>query len=493
MLSARNISKKFAGVTALDQVSLDLYPGQVNAIIGENGAGKSTLMKILSGVYRDYEGSISLDGQEVRFRDTRDAQAQGIAIIHQELNLIPDLSIQENIFLGHELTNRWGLLDQAAMKKETNALLQQLQLKVDPTTPIRKLKVGQQQMVEIAKALHSKARIIIMDEPSSAISGAEVEVLFEIITKLKAEGKAIAYISHKMDELFRIADTYTVLRDGKSVESGRMQEVSPDHLVSKMVGRELKILNKSARPAVAEELLRVEHLQISKRNSNAPISFSLQAGEVLGVFGLMGAGRTELLEALFGLNGKKNQASIFLAGKKLSIQSPAQALQAGLALVSEDRKKDGILPQLSLKKNISITTLAQLLQSGVLSVQKENKLAKKYIEELRIKASSPEQLIQNLSGGNQQKAILAKCLATQPKVLLLDEPTRGIDVNAKAEIYQLIDQFAQMGLGVIMVSSELPEIFAVCDRVLVLCEGKLNGDFLIAEASETSLLKAAIA
>lgn len=493
MLSARNISKKFAGVTALDQVSLDLYPGQINAIIGENGAGKSTLMKILSGVYRDYEGSISLDGQEVRFRDTRDAQAQGIAIIHQELNLIPDLSIQENIFLGHELTNRWGLLDQAAMKKATNTLLQQLQLKVDPTTPIRKLKVGQQQMVEIAKALHSQARIIIMDEPSSAISGAEVEVLFEIITKLKTEGKAIAYISHKMDELFRIADTYTVLRDGKSVESGRMQDVTPDHLVGKMVGRALKILNKSARPAGAEELLRVENLQISKRNSKAPIFFSLQAGEVLGVFGLMGAGRTELLEALFGLNGKKNQASIFLSGKKLNIQSPSQALQAGLALVSEDRKKDGILPQLSLKKNISITTLAQLLQSGMLSAQKENKLAEKYIQELRIKASSPEQLIQNLSGGNQQKAILAKCLATRPKVLLLDEPTRGIDVNAKAEIYQLIDQFAQLGLGVIMVSSELPEIFAVCDRVLVLCEGKLNGNFLIAEASEASLLKAAIA
>lgn len=496
MLSARNITKKFAGVTALDQVSLDLYPGKVNAIIGENGAGKSTLMKILSGVYSDYAGEIELNQQVVRFRDTKDAQEKGIAIIHQELNLIPYLSIRENIFLGQELRTPWGLLDRVKMHQIALKLLQKLRLNLHPNTLIKDLKVGQQQLIEIAKALHLNARVIIMDEPTSAISGAEVAVLFEIIAELKREGKTIAYISHKMDELFAIADTYTVLRDGKTIESGEMAQVNPEQLVAKMVGRDIPKLDRTSQQSKSVELLRVENLHLPRKgvvkNEELPISFTLNEGEVLGIFGLMGAGRTELFESLFGLSGKKNRPELFIQGEKVSIHSPADAVNAGLAMVSEDRKKDGILPQLSVKKNISITTLTQLLQNGILSAKKETALAEKYIQELNIKTPSAEQLIQNLSGGNQQKAILAKCLATQPRVLLLDEPTRGIDVNAKAEIYQLIGRFAQMGLGVILISSELPEIFAVCDRVLVLCEGQLNGNFPIAEASEEILLKAAI-
>lgn len=494
MLSVRNITKKFAGVTALDQVSLDLYPGKVNAIIGENGAGKSTLMKILGGVYRDYEGSISWNNQVLRFQHTRDAQAQGIAIIHQELNLIPGLSISENLFLGRELSTSWGILDRTRMQMRTRELLQKLRLNLSPNTLIKDLKVGQQQLVEIAKALLSEAQIIIMDEPSSAISGAEVEVLFEIIAELKQEGKTIVYISHKMDELFSIADYYTILRDGKTVANGEMAETTPDDIVAKMVGREIKILNKGQRPSKTEELLRVENLQlkIKGKKPENPIAFSLQSGEILGIFGLMGAGRTELLQTLFGQQGT-HEASIYLQGEKVKLNSPAQALAHGLALVSEDRKRDGIFPQHSVKRNIGISTLHKLRQFGFLSPNKEEALAQQYVTALKIKTKSSEQQIRFLSGGNQQKAILSRYLATQPQILLLDEPTRGIDVNAKAEIYQLIEEFAQQGMGIILVSSELPEIFAVCDRVLVLCEGRLSGDFPIATASEASLLKAAIA
>ena len=359
MLSAKKITKRFSGVTALDNVSLDLQTGKVNAIIGENGAGKSTLMKILSGVYTDYEGTIELDNQVVTFRGTRDAQDSGIAIIHQELNLIPHLNIAENIFLGREITNRLGMLDSTAMRKTTKDLLHRLRLDLDPSVPIKDLKVGQQQLIEIAKALLVDANIIIMDEPTSAITGAEVEVLFDIISDLKKEGKAIAYISHKLDELFEIADTYTVLRDGKMIETGDISSVSKDEIVSKMVGRDLKLKTQNSKlttPSVSNDiLLKIENLNLSKFNKN--ISFSLKKGEILGIFGIMGAGRTELLERLFGLDGG---VEMTIENTPLSIKSPADAVKAGLALVSEDRKKDGIVPELSVRKNISLTTLLSL-------------------------------------------------------------------------------------------------------------------------------------
>ena len=497
MLSAKNITKRFSGVTALENVHLDLYAGQVCAIIGENGAGKSTLMKILSGVYTDYEGEIELNGQAVTFAGTRAAQEKGIAIIHQELNLIPEMSVVENIFLGRELKNRWGLLDKTAMLDQTRRLLNKLRLDVDPSVSVKDLKVGQQQLVEIAKALLVDAQIIIMDEPTSAITGAEVAVLFEIITDLKKEGKAIAYISHKLDELFIIADTFTILRDGKSIESGAMSSVTKDTIVSKMVGRDLSFSDKKRDPSVSETILTVENF--SRTNDNPKkadvlknISFSLKKGEILGIFGLMGAGRTELFEALFGLNPHQISGNVWINGQKNPFSSPTDAVKSGLAFVSEDRKKDGIIPELSVKKNISLTTLTDLLSNGFLSNQKEKTLAEKYIQDLNIKTPSDAQLIKNLSGGNQQKAILAKWLATKPKILLLDEPTRGIDINAKSEIYALIKTLADNGLGIILVSSELPEIFAVSDRVLVLSEGKLTGDFAISEATEEKLLKAAI-
>jgi len=497
MLVAENITKKFSGVTALDNVYLELHAGKVNAIIGENGAGKSTLMKILSGVYAEYDGRIIYKNQPVRFQNTRQAQSAGIAIIHQELNLIPYLSITENIFLGREITTPWSTLDKKQMRKQAQALLERLKLPVDPDTKISSLKVGQQQVVEIARALLIDAEVIIMDEPTSAISESEVEVLFGIITQLKKEGKAIAYISHKLDELFKIADRYIVLRDGKTIESGDMKGMTHDSIIQKMVGRELKIVRKAHAVKNLHALLSVNNISLKhpgRKNdlSLKNISFNLNKGEVLGIFGLMGAGRTELMETIFGLHSKRVTGNMRIGGKQINIKSPADAIASGLSLVPEDRKKDGLVPDLDVRTNICLTTLDNMQTMGLLNKRKEASLAKKYADDLRIKASSDKQLVKNLSGGNQQKIVLAKWLATKPKILMLDEPTRGIDINAKNEIYKLILQLADEGLGIIVVSSELPEILAISDRILVMAEGSVTAEFSANEATEDNILKAAI-
>ena len=495
MLSAKNITKKFPGVIALDKVNLELNPGKITAVIGENGAGKSTLMKILSGVHTDYEGALKLDDQEVRFKNTREAQDQGIAIIHQELILIPYLTVAENIFLGRELVNRFGLLDKARMRQQTVEILQRLQLDIDPDTKVQNLKVGQQQLVEIAKALLLDAKVIIMDEPTSAITGAEVEVLFNIIDNLKKAGKAIAYISHKLDELFQIADDFVVLKDGKFAGSGQMAEIKHDELVAMMVGREIELREQVEERQIIDNqgvLLKVSKLDLPQFSTESGISFALNAGEIVGIFGLMGAGRTELLETIFGLYPKQFSGSISIGNQEKHFKSTKDAIKAGLAFVPEDRKRDGIIPELNVRQNISMAMLPEISFNGILNSRKEKELAGKYIDDLQIKIASQAQLIKNLSGGNQQKAILSKWLATDPKILLLDEPTRGIDIHAKTEIYKLMRKLADSGLGILMVSSELPEILAVSDRVLVLSEGRLTGDFLIEEATEEKLLKAAI-
>jgi ribose transport system ATP-binding protein len=497
MLIAENITKKFSGVTALDNVCLELHPGKVNAILGENGAGKSTLMKILSGVYSEYDGRIVYNEKAVRFQNTKQAQAAGIAIIHQELNLIPYLSITENIFLGRELTNAFGMLDKMAMHKRTKELLQKLKLDIDPDTKIASLKVGQQQVVEIAKALLLDAEVIIMDEPTSAISESEVKVLFEIIVQLKKENKIIAYISHKLDELFAIADRYIVLRDGKTIESGDMQGVTHDSLISKMIGREIKLVRKSGKDVAENILLSVKNISLrhpARKNDLLlkDVSFTLHRGEILGLFGLMGAGRTELMETMFGLHKNRSAGSIEIEGKDVAIHSPADAIKAGLALAPEDRKKDGIVLGLDVRKNICLTTLNEMETAGLLSNRRETELTDQYTRDLKIKTSSGKQLAKNLSGGNQQKIVLAKWLATKPKVLLLDEPTRGIDINAKNEIYKLILQLADKGLGIILVSSELPEILSIADRILVMAEGSITAGLTAGEATEDNILKAAI-
>jgi len=499
VLTAENITKRFTGVTALDHVNVQLTGGQVTAIIGENGAGKSTLMKILSGVYSEYDGQIIFKGKIVQFKNPREAQQAGIAIIHQELNLIPYLSITENLFLGREICKSWGFLDKAAMRQKAEGLLKRLKLMVNPDTLIADLKVGQQQVVEIAKALLYDAEVIIMDEPTSAISESEVEVLFSIIADLKKEGKAIAYISHKLNELFKIADQYTVLRDGKTIESGEMKGISHDELIHKMVGRDIDIVRNSNIAKEKNTLLKVDGLCLNKAGNKEKqilkdICFELNSGEVLGIFGLMGAGRTELTEALIGTCPDLITGAITLDGDLVNFKSASAAIKAGMALVPEDRKKDGLVLGLDVKTNISLSSLGRMKHTtGFLNHNSEVELAQKYISALKIKTPSEKQTVKNLSGGNQQKIVIAKCLATKPKVLMLDEPTRGIDINAKNEIYKLIAELAASGLGIIMVSSELPEILAISDRILVMADGRITAEFEASEATEDNILKAAIA
>ena len=498
MLIAQNITKKFAGVTALNNVCLELHPGKVNAIIGENGAGKSTLMKVLSGVHVDYEGSIIYNNETLKLTGTKDAEAKGIVIIHQELNLVPGLSITENIFLGRELCNSLGILDKREMTKEAKKLLEKVKLDVDPGEQVGELKVGQQQLVEIAKALHTKASVIIMDEPTSAISDKEVDNLFVIINELRSEGKTIVYISHKLKELFTIADRFVVMRDGCTVEGGVMAEMTQDDLIRKMTGRAVNGTKENTSKVCNEPVLRVQNLNLKNTSRHAAnvltdISFTLHKGEIVGLYGLMGAGRTELMETLFGLHPKRATGNIFVNEQPVRIQSPIEAIKHGLALVPEDRKAHGLILDQKIKTNISITILNQLEKWGiVLHNRKETNLSKEYIQQLGIKTHSENNIAGNLSGGNQQKIVLAKWLATNPRILLLDEPTRGIDINARFEIYNLMKKLADSGMAILLVSSELPEILTASDRVLVMAEGRLTAEMPIAEATESNILKYAI-
>lgn len=498
ILRAENITKKFAGVTALNQVSLDVHRAKVNVIIGENGAGKSTLMKILSGVYPEYEGTLLLNGEEVNFSSPKDAMGRGIAIIHQELNLIPYLSITANIFLGREIVDSFGMLDFKKMNQITKTLLARLECNVPPNTLVAKLKVGQQQQVEIAKALLEEAKVVIMDEPTSAITDAEVEVLFRIIATLKEQQVSILYISHKLDELFRIADRFIGLRDGKMVGTiENIDQAKKEDLIRLMVGRDIKNLYVKEDLPLGEEVLRVEGISLPKHTIKSEylvkdVSFNLRRGEVLGIFGLMGAGRTELLETIFGLHSKTMVGNIYIDGQEIKITSAMDAVANGMGLVPEDRKADGLVLQMPVFKNVSMASIDQIVKNGLLNSGLETDLAKKYISNLNIKTSSPGQKSENLSGGNQQKVVLAKWLATTPKILFLDEPTRGIDVNAKNEIYHLINKLAKEGLGVLVVSSELPEIMAICDRIIVMGASRITGVFSQKEATEDKIMNAAI-
>jgi len=497
VLYARRISKSFPGVKALDEVSITVRRGRLNALLGENGAGKSTLMNILAGVFPPDDGEILLDGLDVRFKTPHEAQEAGIAIIFQELNLIPHLSVTENIFLGREPLSRLGLVDYRRMNRDAANLLDQLELAVDPRTPVARLRVGAQQVVEIAKAISFDARVIIMDEPTSAITEQEIEVLFRLIHRLKRQGAGIIYITHKLDELPQIADDVTVFRDGRLVASGPFADVTRERIIRLMVGRELpEALSKPAAP-VGENILEVG--DVSMRHPERTddfvvrdVSFSLRRGEVVGLFGLMGAGRTELLQTIFGLNPHTSTGTIRVDGQPCDIRSPAQAIAAGLALAPEDRKADGLVLSMSVAENVSLACLDNASRLGLLQSRRERELVGRLVERLAVKTPSLDQQVRNLSGGNQQKVVLAKWLATQPKVLLLDEPTRGIDVNAKKEIYAIIDELARSGMGVVMVSSELPEILVVADRILVMAEGRLTAEFTRSEASEEAILKAAL-
>ncbi len=497
LLEATDISKAFPGVQALQGVSIQIRAGRLTALLGENGAGKSTLMNILAGVFPPDTGSIRLRGQAVHFRNTREAQAAGIAIIFQELNLIPQLSIAENIFLGREPVTRLGTIDYPKINRDARKLLRELECDLEPTALVRNLRVGQQQIVEIAKALSLDAKVIIMDEPTSAITEHEVEILFRLIKRLKKAGAGIVYITHKLEELFEIADDVTVFRDGCLIGNEPLNSLERSTMIQMMVGRDLTDLYPKTKHHTGEELLRVENLNLESPGSNDRrlvdnVSFSLHKGEVLGIFGLMGAGRTELLEAIFGLHPNATSGSIKLNARTQRIRSPRDAIQAGIALAPEDRKGQGLILKMSVGENASLPSLRHCEEAGFISQRKETKQNDHFVERLRIKTPSQRQIIRNLSGGNQQKVVLAKWLSTNPKILLLDEPTRGIDINAKKEIYRLIDELTQSGLAVVMVSSELPEVLAISDRILVMCEGQKRVEYDREQATEERIMEAAL-
>jgi ribose transport system ATP-binding protein len=494
LLEAINISKEFPGVKALNQVNFKFYPAKVNAILGENGAGKSTLLKILTGVYTQYDGEIQLNGETVSFSSIKEAQNAGIAIIHQELNLIPELSVTENLFLGREIKTSLGLLDSQKMETEAKRIFEKIQLNVNPKTLVQQLKVGEQQLIEIAKALLCNADVILMDEPTSALSDKEIDNLHRIIYELKKEGKTIVYISHKMEELFKIAEHYTVLRDGNSIDAGEMKDTTEQELIRKMVGRDVLIERKNSANHFPNTILKVDKLNLinpndKKRKLLHDISFELKKGEILGIFGLMGAGRTELLETIFGMHPANSEYALEIDEKNTFHKKPKDAIANGLAFVTEDRKTEGLVLGMDISSNISLTNLPTF---GLLSPSKDKTSSQDYIEKLRIKTPSEMQLCQNLSGGNQQKVVLAKWLATNPQILMMDEPTRGIDINAKNEIYNLIKELATNQMSIILVSSEIPEILALSDRILVMAEGKIKASYLATEANEDKLLKSAL-
>jgi len=496
IIEIRNVSKRFAGVTAVEEVNLSIAPGELHAICGENGAGKSTLMKILSGVIPDYEGELYLKGRPVRFQGTRQAEAAGISIIHQELNLVDTLSVAANLFLGRELRGWLGQRDDRAMEAESRRLLAELGCDLDPRGLVGALRVGDQQLLEIAKALALRSEILIMDEPTSALTEAEVQRLYRVIGQLRQRGVTILYISHKMDEVFHLADRITVLRDGRVVKTLVTRQTTPQEVTRLMVGREIEAVDFGTARQPGELLLKVEHLSLpwpghARQWRLKDISFELRRGEVLGIAGLMGAGRTELLECLFGAAPEPYQGQMLLRGQPVRFRHPREACAAGVALVTEDRKRLGLFPAMNVAENISLCILPRTGAAGVINRRREWSWAAEAVQRLAIKTAGLAAPITSLSGGNQQKCILGRWLLTRPDVLLLDDPTRGVDVGAKAELYRLIDQWVREGLGVIMTSSELPELLTVCDRILVLAEGRLTGHFTRDQATEEKIMEAA--
>ena len=496
VVSFRRLTKRFPGVVALDEVSFDVAPGELHAIVGENGAGKSTLVKCLSGVITDYQGELSVRGEPVRFHGTTDAERAGIGIIHQELNLVEQLSAAANVFLGRERLNRFGLLDDRGMEQAAAELLERLECQVDPGTLVRELRVGDQQLVEIAKALALDTEILIMDEPTSALTETEVARLFRVIERLRGRGVTVLYISHKLDEVFRLADRITVMRDGRLVETLPRHRTNPREVTHLMVGRRIEDTDLGGLRRAGDIVLDVQDLSLpwpghARKWRLRNIRFTLRRGEILGLAGLMGAGRTELLECLFGASPQAPRGRILLDGRQVSFRHPRQAMRAGIALVTEDRKRLGIFANLDVGQNITVCTLPEATRLGLIRFQREQAMARRSIEQLGVRTSAVTAPITTLSGGNQQKSILGRWLLTRPKILLMDDPTRGVDVGAKAELYVLMDQLCRQGLGIIFTSSELPELLSLCDRILVLSEGHLTGELTREQATQQRIMELA--
>lgn len=491
-LQMKGISKFFSGVQALDNVELKVYRGEVLALLGENGAGKSTLMKILSGVYTKDEGDIFIDEKKVDIKGIKQAEELGISIIHQELSLLSNLKIYENIFLGSEkYKGIFNKLDKDYMRSESEKLLSTIGFTADVDTLAKDINIGEMQMIEIIKAISKKSKLIIMDEPTTALTEVETERLFKVINKLKSEGICIIYISHRLDEIFQICDRVNVLRDGKYVGEVKVKDTTKDDLITMMVGRKLEEQFPYKKVKKGDALLAVNNLSYKNKVKN--ISFEVRAGEILGLAGLMGSGRTELAKTIFG-EYKKSSGDIYINDKKINITSPKEAIENGIAYLSEDRKKEGLILNMSVGNNISLCNLKKYENSiKKINKEKESKEIDDYIKKLSVKTPSANQIIKNLSGGNQQKAIIAKWIMISPNILIIDEPTRGIDVGAKKEIYEVLNEIKSLGKAIIMISSDMPEVLGISDRILVMSEGNLSGELSREEATQEKIMKYAVA
>lgn len=497
-LEMKQITKEFPGVKALDEVTFQVKKGEIHALCGENGAGKSTLMKVLSGVYPHgtYKGNIMINGKEQTFRSIKDAEKAGIAIIYQELALVKHMSVTENLFLGKEHA-KFGVIDAHRQHKETAYWLEQVGLSnIHPETVTGTLGIGQQQLVEIAKALSKDAKILILDEPTAALTEKEVEILLDILRKFREQGVTCIYISHKFNEVFSIADSVTILRDGKTIATKSIDEVTEDQVISLMVGRELKDRFPRQDATPGEIVLELENYRVTDaKDPNKLIirdlSFQLQKGEIVGIAGLMGSGRTELVMSLFGALDGRVEGSVKIDGKSVKIKQPSHAISHGLALVTEDRKKTGLVLGRSIQDNIMLPSLQQVSTWTGINSSKEVSQAMTYFKKLGVKATSLETVVGTLSGGNQQKVVLGKWLMTQPKVLILDEPTRGVDVGAKYEIYQIMNELIREGVSILMISSELPEVLGMSHRILVMAEGSITAELKAEEATQERIMTAA--
>jgi erythritol transport system ATP-binding protein len=492
VLSARAITKAFPGTIALQDVDFDIHAGSVNVLIGENGAGKSTLMKILAGVERPTLGTITMGGEPVSFASIRDAARQGIGIVFQELNLCPNLSVTENIFLGRDLTKARFHIDRAAQRARTAELMGRLEHEIDPDALVGDLMIGQQQIVEIAKALLEDARILIMDEPTSALSASEVEVLFKVIGELKRAGVAIIYISHRLEELIRIGDHFTVLRDGRLAAAAPRDKVSIPWIIEKMLGAGEVVAKRPPAVPAGPPILQVDRLTLPRRGAGLAVdnvSVSFRTGEITAIYGLLGAGRTELFESLYGLRAGA-KGSVKLDGKELASRSVSHRMKAGLLLVPEDRQRDGLVQNLSVGGNLGLASLRRFTKFLSISKKDESPLLQQVIGQLHIKTASPDAPITSLSGGNQQKVVIGKSLLTEPRVLLLDEPSRGIDIGAKAEVFSTMRDLADQGLAIVYTTSDLKETHAVADRILVMAYGRITADLRAQDATDEALVRA---
>ena len=488
VLDLRDVAKTFGSVVALSSATLTVLSSSIHALVGENGAGKSTLVKIVAGLYQRDSGEFFFRGKSVDFSSTAAAKAAGIAVIYQEPTLFPDLSVVENIFMGRQPTDRLGRIDRRAMRSEAREIFDRLAVHVDPDRLAEGLSIADQQIIEIAKAISLDARLLIMDEPTAALSGVEVERLFAVARSLRDEGRGIVFISHRFDEVFSLCDTITVMRDGKYISTEAIANVTEDEIVRRMVGRDVTDLFPKQEAEIGGELLRVENL--SSAGVFSDVSFSVRSGEIVALAGLVGAGRSEIARAIFGIDGY-HSGTVTVAGKKIPKRSPAAAMAAGLALVPEDRRKQGLAIETSVARNSTLAIRSKLAKWGFIRNASENRAAREWSQRLQVKTASLDTLAGTLSGGNQQKLVLGKWLATDPRVLIIDEPTRGIDVGTKAEVHRLTSELAGRGMGILMISSELPEVLGMADRVLVVREGRITADIPRANATAENVMFAA--